>query len=76
MSLGNGGETLFPDMRTAIAEAFRAPIVDTFGSSEGLVGTTAPDDDVLVFKSDMCIVELVDAANRPVPPGMPSAKSS
>jgi len=38
------------------------------------VGITAPDDDVLVFNSDLCIVELVDAENRPVPPGVPSAK--
>ena len=38
------------------------------------MGTTAPDDDVMVFNSDLCIVELVDAENRPVPPGMPSAK--
>jgi phenylacetate-coenzyme A ligase PaaK-like adenylate-forming protein len=33
-----------------------------------------PDDDVLVFNSDCCIVELVDEANQPVPDGTPSAK--
>jgi phenylacetate-coenzyme A ligase PaaK-like adenylate-forming protein len=74
MSLTTTSEALTPVRRTAIADAFGAPIVDTFGSSEGLVGTTAPDDDVLVFNSDLCIVELVDAENRPVPPGKPSAK--
>jgi phenylacetate-coenzyme A ligase PaaK-like adenylate-forming protein len=67
-------ETLTPGIRTAIAGAFGAPIVDIFGSSEGLIGTSAPDDDVLVFNSDQCIAELVDGQNRPVPPGMPSAK--
>ena len=67
-------ETLTPGIRAAIAEAFGAPIVDIFGSSEGLVGTSAPDDEVLVFNSDMCIAELVDGQNRPVPPGVPSAK--
>src|SRR5215472_3790922 len=36
-------ETLTPGIRAAIAEAFGAPIVDIFGSSEGLVGTSAPD---------------------------------
>lgn len=41
-------ETLTPGIRAAIAEAFGAPIVDIFGSSEGLVGTSAPDDEVLV----------------------------
>jgi phenylacetate-CoA ligase len=29
---------------------------------------------VLVFNTDLCIVELVDSANQPVPPGVPSAK--
>jgi phenylacetate-coenzyme A ligase PaaK-like adenylate-forming protein len=68
------GETLTAELKTAINQAFKAPIVDTFASSEGLVGTTAPDDDVQVLNSDLCIVELVDAANRPVPAGVPSAK--
>jgi len=67
-------ETLTPGIRAAIAEAFRAPIVDIFGSSEGLVGTSAPDDENLVFNSDLCIAELVDGQNRPVPDGVPSAK--
>jgi len=67
-------ETLTPGIRAAIAGAFGAPIVDVFGSSEGLIGTSAPDDEVLVFNSDQCIAELVDGQNRPVPAGMPSAK--
>jgi phenylacetate-coenzyme A ligase PaaK-like adenylate-forming protein len=74
MSVVTNSETLLPGQRTLIREAFGAPIVDQFGSSEGLMGMTAPDDDVLVFNSDLCIVELVDAENRPVPPGVPSAK--
>jgi phenylacetate-CoA ligase len=74
MSVTTTSEMLFPEQRSAIAEAFGAPIVDIFGSSEGLVGTTATNDDVMVFNSDLCIVELVDAENRPVPPGVPSAK--
>ena len=44
------------------------------GSTEGLVGKTCADDDVFVFNTDFCIVELVDTENRPVPPGAPSAK--
>jgi phenylacetate-coenzyme A ligase PaaK-like adenylate-forming protein len=73
-SVTTTSETLTPERRTAIADAFGAPIVDTFGSSEGLIGMTDPDQDVLVFNSDLCIIELVDADNRPVPPGTPSAK--
>jgi phenylacetate-coenzyme A ligase PaaK-like adenylate-forming protein len=68
------GETLTPELRTTIQSAFHAPIVDTFASSEGLVGPTAPNDDVNIFNSDLCIAELVDAGNRPVPVGVPSAK--
>ena len=68
------GETLLPQTRAAITEAFGAPVVDNFGSTEGLVGASAPGDSVLVFNTDLCIVELVDSDNRPVPPGVPSAK--
>jgi phenylacetate-CoA ligase len=67
-------ETLLPEMRAVISEVFGAPVMDGFGSSEGLAGKTAPDDDVFIFNTDMCIVELVDAANRPVAPRVPSAK--
>jgi phenylacetate-coenzyme A ligase PaaK-like adenylate-forming protein len=67
-------ETLRPEMRADISDAFGAPVVDTFGSTEGLVGHSAPGDSVLVFNSDVCIVELVDADDRPVPDGVPSKK--
>jgi phenylacetate-CoA ligase len=67
-------ETLLPEMRSAIRDAFDAPVFDVFGSTEGLVGKTAPDDDVFAFNTDMCVVELVDADNRPVPFGATAAK--
>jgi phenylacetate-CoA ligase len=66
-------ETLTAEARAAIRTGFGVPVADTFGSTEGLVGTSAPEDDVLVFAEDGCIVELVDDADRPVPPGTPSA---
>jgi predicted ATPase/DNA-binding SARP family transcriptional activator len=67
-------ETLRPDLREAIRDGFGVPIVDAFGSTEGLVGTSLPDDPVLAFNDDVCIIELVDAEDRPVPDGVPSAK--
>lgn len=67
-------ETLTPALRQAIRHGLDAPVVDTYGSTEGLVGVSAPDDDVVVFNSDVCIVEVVDEHDRPVPPGAPSAK--
>jgi phenylacetate-CoA ligase len=66
-------ETLTPPLRRAIREGFGVPIVDAFGSTEGLVGTSAPDDETVVFAEDGCIVELVDERHRPVAPGTPSA---
>lgn len=66
-------ETLTPELRAAITEGFGVPIINTFGSTEGLVGSSAPDDEAVVFAEDGCIVELVDEQYRPVPPGTPSA---
>ncbi|MGN6676886.1 MAG: hypothetical protein ACTHKL_03800, partial [Streptosporangiaceae bacterium] len=67
-------ETLYPHMRDAIASGFGVPVVDSFGCTEGLFGSSAPDAPVLTFNTDLCIAELVDADNRPVQPGRPSAK--
>ncbi len=72
--LRSTSETLLPEHRAAITEAFGVPPVDTFASSEGLTGHSDPGEAVLTFASDLCIVELVDDRNRPVPLGEPSAK--
>lgn len=66
-------ETLTPEARASIRDAFGVPVLDTFGSTEQLIGSSPPDDEVLVFAEDGCIVELVDADDRPVPAGTPSA---
>jgi phenylacetate-CoA ligase len=67
-------ETLLPEFRAAIREAFGVPITDTFATSEGLVGASAPDDPVITMATDSCLAELVDDKYRPVPPGVASAK--
>ncbi|GIW39517.1 MAG: coenzyme F390 synthetase [Candidatus Binatia bacterium] len=66
------GEVLTPSARAAIADAFGVPPVDQFASTEGLVGHSEPGESVLTFATDNCLVELVDADGRPVPPGVPS----
>lgn len=66
-------ETCRPELRAAISAGFGAPLIDTFGSTEGLVGASAPDTEIITFAEDGCIVELVDERHRPVPPGTPSA---
>ena len=66
-------ETLRPDLRQTIAAGFGVPIVNVYGTSEGLVGVSPPDDRWLAFADDCCIVELVDEHDQPVPPGSSSA---
>ncbi len=74
VAVSSTSETLHPTLRTAITDGFGVPVVDMFGSTEGLVGVSSPDDPVLVFNNDVCITELVDEDNRPVPAGTPSTK--
>jgi phenylacetate-CoA ligase len=50
-------ETLTPALRAAI-RGFGAPIVNTFASTEGLVGSSMPDGDVVRLAEDTCIVEV------------------
>lgn len=62
-----------PD-RAIIERAFGVPVINAFVSTEGLVGHSEPGGPVLTFASDMCLAELVDGDDKPVPPGTPSAK--
>ncbi len=68
------GETLTDGDRAAIAAGFGAPVSDLFVFSEGLVGRSEPGNPVLTFATDLCIVELVDRDNQPVPDGVASAR--
>jgi phenylacetate-coenzyme A ligase PaaK-like adenylate-forming protein len=74
MGITCSSENLLPEWRAAISAAFGAPLLDTFGSTEGLVGVTEPDEEVFSFNSDVCIVELVDERGEPVPDGVPAAR--
>jgi len=60
--------------RAVIEQAFAVPVIDSFVSTEGLVGHSEPGGSVLSFASDMCLAELVNEDNNPVPAGVPSAK--
>ena len=66
-------ETLRPHLRSTIRHGFGVPIINTFGSSEGLVGVSPPDDEIITFADDVCIVELVDDEDQPVKPGAVSS---
>jgi phenylacetate-CoA ligase len=67
-------ELLTGEDRDAIRGAFGVPPVSGFVSTEGLAGYTQPGGTVMRFATDMCLVELVDARNLPVPDGATSAK--
>lgn len=67
-------ELLTAEARRRIREGFGVPVINGFASTEGLVGTSAPDDEAIVFAEDGCIVELVDADGRPVPAGVPASR--
>ena len=60
--------------RAAITGGFGIPLVNSFASTEGLVGHSEPGGSVLTFAGDMCIAELVDEQGRPVPDGTASAR--
>jgi phenylacetate-coenzyme A ligase PaaK-like adenylate-forming protein len=73
VSVTANSEVLHEAHRQAIRAAFGVPVVNSYGSSEGLVGSSAPDERAITFASDCCIAELVDADDAPVPPGTTSA---
>jgi phenylacetate-CoA ligase len=74
IAISSTSENLTAGLRTAIEDGFGVAVVDQFASTEGLVGHSEPGATVLRFASDMCITELVDEHNRPVPDGVASAK--
>jgi phenylacetate-CoA ligase len=75
LAVTGSSEQFLADARARVAAAFGVGVVDQFGSTEGVLGSSAPDDPAIVLASDLAIVELVDDRNRPVPPGTHSAKA-
>ncbi len=73
-SVTSVSELLTPADRAVIERAFAVPVVDSFVSTEGLVGHSEPGGTVLRFASDLCLAELADEAGNPVPAGVPSAR--
>jgi phenylacetate-CoA ligase len=68
-------EPLLPEVRQALTEAFGAPVANMYGTSEaGPVGVGCWRGPGLHLCDDLVIVEPVDLAGRPVPPGVRSDK--
>jgi phenylacetate-CoA ligase len=62
-------EQLTPSLRCRIERGFGKAPTNSFASSEGVIGSAPPGDDVITFASDAAIVEFVDAHDQPVPDG-------
>jgi phenylacetate-coenzyme A ligase PaaK-like adenylate-forming protein len=69
-----GAEPLLPEIRAAAEKAWGVKVINVYGTSEG--GGTAVGCDLggTHISEDQLIVEPVDLAGRPVPPGERSAK--
>jgi phenylacetate-coenzyme A ligase PaaK-like adenylate-forming protein len=67
-------EPLLPEIRAAVTATWDAPLSNTFGTTEGLMGGSCSAQRGLHLSSDLCIIEPVDAAGNPVPPGERAAK--
>jgi phenylacetate-coenzyme A ligase PaaK-like adenylate-forming protein len=62
-------EQLTPSLRRRIQLGFGKAPTNSFGSSEGVIGSAPPGDDVVTFASDAAIIEFVDMHDQPVPDG-------
>jgi phenylacetate-coenzyme A ligase PaaK-like adenylate-forming protein len=68
-------EPLLPEVRRALTEAFCAPVANMYGTSEaGPVGVGCWRGPGIHLCDDLVVVEPVDLAGRPVPPGVRSDK--
>jgi phenylacetate-CoA ligase len=75
MAITAMGETVTAEDRATIEAAFGVPLITQFTSTEGLQGQSEPGGEVISFFGDVCIIELVDADNRPVPKGAVANKA-
>ncbi len=70
--VATGGESLDPATRESLAAAFDCPVRDMYGATEFIALASDCGQGWLHLNADWAILEAVDAAYRPVPPGEPS----
>lgn len=68
--LWTGGEALSATMRAGIESAFGCPVANSYGASEFLAIASPCAHGALHLNADWVMLEPVDAAGRPVPPGV------
>ena len=67
----SNAEVLTTADRAVIERAFVVPVIDSFVSTEGLVGHSEPGGSVMSFATDMCLAEPVDDDATRHRPGCP-----
>ncbi|MCI0620151.1 MAG: phenylacetate--CoA ligase family protein, partial [Acidobacteria bacterium] len=70
----SGAEPLLPEIRTLLETTWRVPVINIWASSEGATAVGCGYGPHMHLNDDLLIVEPVDAAGRPEPPGVRSAK--
>jgi phenylacetate-CoA ligase len=70
--LWSGGEYLAPAVRTQIERAFECTLINEYGASECMSIAFGCSEGWLHVNADWVVLEPVDAAYRPTPPGEPS----
>jgi phenylacetate-CoA ligase len=69
-----GAEPLLPEIRAAAEHAWGVKVINVYGTSEGGGTAVGCDRGSTHISEDQLIVEPVDLAGRPVPPGERAAK--
>jgi phenylacetate-CoA ligase len=64
-------ETVTPDIRESIQEAFAAPIYDYYSASEGAPFIQQCERGGLHMRPESGVFEVLDSEGNPVPPGLP-----
>jgi phenylacetate-coenzyme A ligase PaaK-like adenylate-forming protein len=68
-------EPLLPEIRAALQETWEAVVLNVWGASEaGGCAASCGHGQGMHLTDDLLLIEPVDAAGRPVPAGVPSAK--
>lgn len=73
-AVGSAAEPLTAEAKEAVEAVWGVGVSNTYASSEGFVAKSWGHSSQLYLPDDVAIIELVDDENRPVDPGVESAK--
>jgi phenylacetate-coenzyme A ligase PaaK-like adenylate-forming protein len=71
----SAAEALAPDVKELVREVWNAPVLDGYAATEtGIMAVDCEHRSGMHVAEDLVVLEVVDAENRPVPPGTQGAK--